>query len=171
VVISKRQTVWVGIELTLAVLFLGGFGLGLWGLRVSRAAFHADAPSATELQVTVFAIVATPASKAVDSNLAGIKPQLEKLLPRNGFKLLDVQSKRIGVGESVACELTDGYRAQTFLVRSADEDAKIELRCELRQANAREFSTLVRAPLNQLFFYERTLPNKSQLLIGVGARY
>jgi hypothetical protein len=56
------------------------------------------------------------------------------------------------------------------LVRSLDDDGKVELRCELFQDEAMRFSTVVKTPLNQLFFCQRPLPDKSQLLIGMGAR-
>ena len=58
-------------------------------------------PTTTARQVTVFGIIATPGSKTADSNLASIKTQLDKLLPKHGFRLLDAQSKRIVAGEIV----------------------------------------------------------------------
>jgi hypothetical protein len=167
---SRRRVLWIGIEITLAALAIAGLALGLGGLRVSRAEVDRAPTKEVARQVTVFAIIATPASKAVDSNLTSIKSQLESLVPQHGFKLLDAQSKRIEAGESVACESNNGYRAETFLVRPMDEHGKVELRCELLLNQVRQFSTLVRVPLYQLFFYERALPDHSRLLIGVGAR-
>jgi len=121
-------------------------------------------------QVTVFGIIATPGSKTADSNLASIKAQLDKLLPQHGFRLLDVQSKRIVAGESVTCDLSNGYTVATFLVQLVDDNGKVQLRCELFQDQSHQFSTLVKTPLNQLFFCQRALQDGSQLLIGVGAR-
>ena len=45
-------------------------------------------------QVTVFGVLATPNAKTVDSRLSNIiQSQLDKLLPKNGFKLLDARSE------------------------------------------------------------------------------
>ena len=120
--------------------------------------------------MTVFAIVATPGDKNVDSNLTSIRSQLDRLLPRHGFKLLDVQNKEIMTGESVVCDLRNGYTTQVSLLGPVDENGKVKLRCELLLNQGREFSTLVKTPLNQLFFCERTLADGTRLLIGVGAR-
>jgi hypothetical protein len=121
-------------------------------------------------QVTVFAISASPVGKTIDPRLSSIKGQLKKLIPQHGFTLLDAQSKRIGVGDSVACQLKDGHRAEAFLVEPVDEEGKVQVRCELLRDDVRESSTLVRTPVNQLFFLEQLLPDHSRLLVGVGAR-
>jgi hypothetical protein len=145
--------------------------LALFGLKLSRAEVPGDSSSAVSQQVTVFVILATPGSKAVDSKLANIKAQLNRLLPHHGFKLLDAQSRRIVAGESVTCELGSGYTAETSLVRPVDENGKVLLRCELFLNKERQFSAKVKAPLSQLFFCERPfLDDRSKLLIGVGAR-
>jgi hypothetical protein len=167
---SRRRALRIGIGLTAVLLAVGGLALGLGGLRISRAEVKAESDDNAARQVTVFAIVATPGSKTVDSRLVSIKTQLDKLLPHHVFRLLHVQSKRIVAGDSVACDLGNGYKAETFLVRSADDNGKIHLRCELFEDQSRLSSTLVKSPLNQLFFCQRGLPDKSQLLIGVGAR-
>jgi len=152
------------------VLAIGGLALGMGGLRVSRAEVNQDAGDVAR-QVTVIGIIATPGSRTIDSRLATIKSQLDKLKPKHGFKLLDAQRKRLEAGEAVACDLKNGYTSETVLVRPLDDGGKVELRFELRHDNTRLFSTLVKTPLNQLFFYERELADGSQLLIGVGARY
>lgn len=165
----RRRVCWMGFGLTAIALAVGGLGLGLGGLRISRAGVHQDATDVAR-QVTVVGIIATPQSSTIDSRLATIKSQLDKLKPKHGFKLLDAQSKRIEAEESVTCDLKNGYRSETVLVRSLDDSGKVELRCELWLDDARLFSTLVKTPLNQLFFYERELEDGSLLLIGVGAR-
>jgi hypothetical protein len=165
---SRRRAIWIGVEVTVVMLAFGGLALGLGGLRVSRAEVKVE--PADDMQVTIFAIVGTPGSKQVDSKLSTIKTQLDKLMPQHGFKLLDVQSKRIVPGESVACDLRNGYTTQTRLVGPVDENGKVPLRCELFLNQNRDFSTLVKTPLNQLFFCERELQDGSRLLIGVGAR-
>ena len=120
--------------------------------------------------MTLFAIIAIPGSNAIDPKLAAIAPQLRKLLPGHGFKLLDVRSKRLGAGESIRCDLGNGLAASTVLVRPLDENGKIELRCALQLNEIRQFDTPVATPPNQLFFCDRLLDDGTRLLIGVGAR-
>ncbi len=124
----------------------------------------------TARQVTVFAILATDDPAAIDPRLAAVNSQLRKVLPGHGFKLLDVESKRIEATQSVTCDLGNGYKAETVLVRPLDENGKVQLRCNLSQQGLKEFSILVNTPINQLFFYERSLKDGTRVLIGVGAR-
>jgi hypothetical protein len=167
---SRRRSGRLAIELAVAALACGGLALGLCGLHVSRAEMDTKTAYDEARQVTVFGVIATPGSKTADSSLSSIKTQLDKLLPKHGFRLLDVQSKRILAGELVACGLSNGYTVETSLVQPVDENGKVQLRCELFQGQAHQFSTLVKTPLNQLFFCQRELQDGSQLLIGVGAR-
>ncbi len=166
----KRRPAWFGIELAIALIASGGLVLGISGIRVSRGEVEATASENVARQVTVFGVVATPGAKSVDSKLMSINAQLGKLLPKHGFKLLDAQSERIVAGESVTCKLAGDYTAVISLVRSLDDNGKVELRCELFQNEMSQFSTLVKSPLNQLFFCQRPLDDGSQLLIGMGAR-
>jgi hypothetical protein len=124
----------------------------------------------TERQVTLFAILAIPSSSEVDPRLDTVKTQLRKVLPGYGFKLRDVLSKRIEAGQSLTCDLGNGYKAEALLVKSLDENGKVQLRCNLTYKGIKEFSTLVKSPVNQLFFYERSLRQGTRVLIGVGAR-
>ena len=166
-----RRRLWSACDRT------GGGGAGLrWiGVGTVRAPCVAgrDGCKAADdeaRQVTVFGVIATPGSKTADTNLATIKTQLDKLLPKHGFKLLDAQSKRIVAGESVTCDLRNGYTVVTSLVQPVDENGKVQIRCELFRDQDRQFSTVVKTPPNQLFFCQRALQDGSQLLIGVGAR-
>jgi hypothetical protein len=150
-----------------------GLGLTLDGPRPDQAPVPPKLKSSadeTARQVTVFAILATPDATAIDPRLATVNGQLRKVLPGHGFKLLDVQSKRIEASQSVTCDLGNGYKAETVLVRPLDENGKVQLRCTLSRQGVREFSTLVKTPINQLFFYERSLKDETRVLIGVGAR-
>jgi hypothetical protein len=125
----------------------------------------------TARQVTVFAILATRNAPTADTRLNNnVKAQLRKILPDHGFKLLDVQSKNIEVNQALTCDLGGGYTAETVLVKSLDENGKVQLRCRVVHDKVPEFTTLVKTPVNQLFFYERSLKNGSRVLIGVGAR-
>src|SRR5438132_11252162 len=94
-----------GIGLTVMAMVVVGLRLGPDGLRRARAEAGDDGAR----QVTVFAILAKPGSKAVDSKLASIEAQLNRLLPHHGFKLLDAQSKPLVAGESVVSDLGHAY--------------------------------------------------------------
>jgi hypothetical protein len=132
---------------------------------------QAQLPAAEQArQVTLFAVIAVPGSSAIDPKLAGIEPQLRRLLPGHGFELLNVRSKRLQVGESVRCDLGSGWTAATDLVQPLDQNGKIELRCRLLQNDVPQFTTEVATPPNQLFFCDRMIDNGKRLLIGVGAR-
>jgi hypothetical protein len=167
---SRGRNGRLAIELAVVALAIGGLALGLCGIRVSGA--HAGDRAADDLarQVTVFGIIATPGARTTDVKLASIKTQLEKLLPKHGFRLVGARSNRVVAGESVGCDLDDGYTVVTSVVQPMDENGKVQLRCELFQSQMRQFSTLVSTPLNQLFFCQRQLGDGSQLLIGVAAR-
>ncbi len=165
----------LGLGVVLAVVPGNGVGLGQ---TVGRPRAAQDPPEPdyrssadeTARQVTVFAILATADPSLIDARLASVNAQLRKVLPDHGFKLLDVKSKRIEATQSVTCDLGNGYKAETVLVRPLDENGKVQLRCNLSQQGTKEFSTLVKTPINQLFFYERSLKDGSRVLIGVGAR-
>ena len=108
--VTRRRSGGLAIELAVAALAFGGLVLGLCGLHVSRAEMDTKTADDEARQVTVFGIIATPGSKTADTNLATIKTQLDKLLPKHGFKLLDAQSKRIVAGESVTGDLATATR-------------------------------------------------------------
>jgi hypothetical protein len=158
-------------RLIVVALLLGGLAVLLSGLHVYRAGFNKDGDDEViARQVTAFGVLATPNAKTVDSRVSNVQSQLAKLLPKNGFKLLDARSERIVDGESVTCSLGHDYTLTTVLVKPLDENGKVELRCELFRGKVSEFSTLVKTPLDQLFFCQRALNDGSKLLIGVGAR-
>ena len=117
----------MGIPLVAAVVF-SGLVLGLGGLRVSHAQTKTKMAASHEeaRQVTVFAIIATPGSKAVDSKLADIQGQLNRLLPNHGLKLRDAQSGRVVAGESVDCDLGNGCTLETSLIQPIDENGKVK---------------------------------------------
>jgi len=154
-----------------AALIFSGLVASVVGLRVSHAQTKAESGPEVARQVTVFAIIATPGTRSVDSKLTSIQGQLNRLLPQHGFKLLDAQSGRVVAGESVDSDLGHGYRVETSLVQPVDENGKVKLRCELFLDRSLQFSATVKAPLNQLFFCERPfLDDGSKLLLGVGVR-
>ncbi|MCA1684655.1 MAG: hypothetical protein LC745_01465 [Planctomycetia bacterium] len=121
-------------------------------------------------QVTLFGMIASPHDLGVDPKLAKIEPQLRKLLPNHGFRLLDVQSKRLTAGQTLSCQLEDGFSAATTLVQPADPDGKVQLRCTMLRKQTVLLETLVSTPPNQLFFCDKVLGGGTRLLIGIGAR-
>ncbi|MFO0952716.1 MAG: hypothetical protein U0835_16520 [Isosphaeraceae bacterium] len=129
----------------------------------------APAPSAGR-QVTLFGVIASPIDPRIDPKLASIEPQLRRLLPGHGFRLLGAQSKRLGVNESLTCPLGDGYSAQTVLVHPFDDNGKVQLRCSVLFNQSVQLESQVSTPPNQLFFSDKLLPNGTRLLVGVGAR-
>lgn len=137
--------------------------------RLPRAQAQLQAAESAR-QVTLFAVIAVPGSSAIDPKLAGIEPQLRRLLPGHGFNLLDVRSKRLQAGESIRCDMGDGWTAATELMQPLDQNGKVELRCRLFQNDVVQFDTRVATPPNQLFFCDRMIDNSRRLLIGVGAR-
>jgi hypothetical protein len=168
----RRPAISIAVY-SLAALYTSSIFAGAAALIVQPAVDSPQKATAAETarQVTAFAILAIPNSATIDPRLtANVKAQLHKILPDHGFKLLDVQSKRIEVDQAVTCNLGKGYTAETTLVRPLDENGKVHLRCKIALEKATQFSTLVKTPANQLFFYERSLKDGSRVLIGVGAR-
>ena len=121
-------------------------------------------------QVTLFGVVAVPADPAIDPRLAKVAPHLRRLLPGHGFRLLGVKSERLRPGQSLSCDLTGDWVASTQLVDPLDANGKVQLRFDLAYRGENQFSTGVTTPANQLFFCDKTLPDHSGLLIGIGAR-
>ena len=103
-----------------------------------QAGFKSSADE-TARQVTMFAILATAGPPTVDSRLGSIRTQLRKALPGHGFRLIDVESKRIEAHQSVTCDLGHGYKAETILVLPFDEAGKVHLRCVLSKDGPRSF--------------------------------
>lgn len=121
-------------------------------------------------QVTVFAIRATDDAGSVDPRLSSVRVQLRKMLPDHGFQLIEARSQRLGPGETLTCDLGEGREAQTTLIAHAEDADRVQFQCRLVDGDAPVYSTVVDAPENQLFFYERSLSDGTLVLIGVGAR-
>ena len=121
-------------------------------------------------QVTVFGVLATPGAKTVDSRLSNIHPSVGQVASRERIQAPRRPQRAHRRWRIDHCNLGNGYTLTTSLVKPLDENGKVELRCELFHDKISEFSTLVKTPVNQLFFCQRALKNGSQFLIGVGAR-
>ena len=122
-------------------------------------------------QVTLFGIVAIPNSQVIDPKLEKIVPQLRALLPGHGFKLLEVQSKRLAPGQKLECDFkVNGFSGSTTMVEPLDSNGKVQLKVGLYQDGGLQFETFVNTPPNQLFFCDKLFSDGSRLLIGVAAR-
>lgn len=178
----RDYTLWLQIALVVLGVSVSGLIVAR-RLRTYRASASALVPAeppspaiapalGEPRQVTVFAIRALPGDPKIDPRLSSVKAQLRKVLPDHGFELLEVQTGRLEPGDPpLTCDLGRGWRAETTLEPpSADDFGRVRLRCELIDGAEPRFSTLVDAPENQLFFYERALHDGMHVLIGVGAR-
>lgn len=138
----------------------------LLGLRPATTRAQ-DVPSR---QVTVFGILANPNDATLDAKLKPIAPQLRRLFPGHGFKLLGAETRRIAQGQSVICDLGDGFEAGAQLMSPYDANGKTQLRFELDQDGMIDFARIVSTPTNQLFFLDKRLPDGTRLIIGIGVR-
>jgi hypothetical protein len=156
---SASRRVWVAFLCVLAA------GPARFGASPARA----QDPSASR-QVTVFGIVASPNDNTLDPRLRPIGAQLRRLFPGHGFKLVGVDTQRIGTGQSGVFELDGSFQAQVQLLSAFDANGKAQLRFELDHSGQLEFATLLTTPLNQLSFCDRRFSDGSRLVIGVGVR-
>ena len=131
---------------------------------------RAEAQGMPARQITVFGVMATPGGGPSDPKLAPVLPQLRRLLPDHGFKLIKIESQRATAGEIVTCELGDGFAASSQLVTAMDPNGKVQMRFDLSYEGVPMFQTIVTTPPDQAMFCEKPLPNGSRLLIGLGAR-
>jgi hypothetical protein len=135
----------------------------------------APAPSRAQVlddsrQVTVFGILATPDGSEIDPKLKKIAPQLRRIFPEHGFRLLGVETRRVEPDESVTVALGEAVDAGARLVTPLDPDGKAELRVQIREPGRFDFETTVNTPLNQLFFLDKRYPDGSRLIVGIGVR-
>jgi hypothetical protein len=170
---ASSGTLLVSRPLTAArcrVAWMGMVVCAALGLSATRPAVAQQEGYDTSRQVTLFGILATPNDDSLDPKLKPIGPQLRRLFPNHGFKLLGVETQRVGVGQSLPLALGAGYEAQAQLVSPLDINGKAQLRFELDHNNTFDFATLVTTPLNQLFFLEKRFPDGSRLVMGIGVR-
>jgi hypothetical protein len=121
-------------------------------------------------QVTLFAVIASKDNLRIDPKLSKISPQLRKLLPNHGFRLLSVKTKRLMAGQTLTVPLGEGLMAATTLNEAVDANGKVKLKCEVLRAQDVLLESLVTTPANQLFFCDKMLPDSTRLLVGIGAR-
>src|ERR1035438_10528512 len=118
---GRRYSRRFGIELALAVFAFGALAVLISGVHVSRAGVKGGGDDDKARQVTIFGVLATPGGKTLDPRLSNIHKELDKLLPKNGVRLLDARSERIVDGEDVTCNLGNGY---TLTTRSEDHTSE-----------------------------------------------
>ena len=78
-------------KLLLAALILLGVGLGS----------TPEAQESRSRQVTLFGIQAFPGQTISDPKLSDVLPQLRRLMPDHGFRLLGTENERLAVGQQV----------------------------------------------------------------------
>jgi hypothetical protein len=149
-------------------------GLSLFPFRPLDRPAHTATPAQDEKdsrQVTVFGIEATPGKAHVDPALLDVAPQLRKLLPDHGFRLLASENQRAVKGEKLSCDLGDTLKLTIDLRNRLTPDGKVVMGVRLDQGEKREalVETEVSTPPNQLCFLEKKLDGRV-LLIGLGAR-
>lgn len=128
-------------------------------------------PGDSARQVVVVGVEATPGSTAMDPKIAPVvQAQLRKLRPNHGFRLIKVKGERIGAGQSVKCDLDDGFAVQAKLTHPGDPNGKVQLQFNLTLFGESEFQTIVATPPDQFNFFDKALPTGNRLIVGVGAR-
>lgn len=144
-------------------------GVLVWAAWLNPPAADAQAPTGSR-HVTVFGILASPSDRSLDPRLKPIEHQLRRLFPDHGFKLVGVDTRRLGTGQSQVFELGGDFEAQVQLLNAFDAQGKTQLRFELDNLGQLEFATVLTTPLNQLSFCDRRFGDGSRLVIGVGVR-
>ena len=144
--------------------------LAFLALAVSAPSHARQLEDAPARQVTLLGVIASPRDPFIDPKLEKFEPQLRKLLPGHGFRLLDVRSTRLTAGQSVSCDFRNGLTTSVTLVQPADDNGKVQLRCAVVRDRVVMMETHVSTPPNQLFFCDKELDGGERLLIGVGAR-
>ncbi|MFO0959906.1 MAG: hypothetical protein U0800_21135 [Isosphaeraceae bacterium] len=145
-------------------------GAVLWLLLAVPTPGLGQTPAPGTPQVTLFGILAEPGSKTIDKELRTVAPQLQRLLPNHGFKLLGSQSRPLPVGQTVSCPLGEGWSAEATMVIPQDVEGKVNLRVTIHHVGEPSFQRIIRTPPNQLFFSDIALPNGNRIVIGMGAR-
>jgi hypothetical protein len=171
----RARHLWFGggsAALACLALFASARALPIWAQETSRADGPPSRSAAVPSQVTLCGIQATPGTSKIDAKLRRkhLDPQLRKMFPGYGFRLLAVDSRPLVAGQTLTCELEDGYAAKVELIDPFDKDGKARLRVRLVRRAATAFETVVTVPPNQLFFCDKALPDKTRLILGIAVR-
>lgn len=143
--------------------------LAAWSLPAGPA--RASWQGAPARQLVVFGVLATPGSSAMDAKITPVVgAQLRRALPNHGFKLISIKRESVLAGQSVVCDLGDGFVSSAQLLNPLDVNGKVQMRYDLSLFGGSQFQTVVVTPPDQFNFFDKILPNNSHLLVGVGAR-
>lgn len=122
-------------------------------------------------QVVMFGVLATPGSTAMDPKISPVvAARLRRTLPNHGFKLIKVSSARVVAGGSLNLSLGGGFATRAQLITPLDANGKVQMRFDLSLDGFSQFQSIVTTPADQFNYFDKTLPDDSHLLIGVGAR-
>jgi hypothetical protein len=159
---------WVfGLAVGWTLVMMGGVDASWIGRQATRGVIPQVVPGR---QVTVFAILATPGSTAVDPQLNQVAAQLQRLLPNHAFRLIAARNERLGAGRSLSVPLPNELTLSTTLAAVTDAQGKVQLDLTLKSPTATLVSSSVRTPPNQLVFLDKTLETGQRLVFGLAAR-
>ena len=122
-------------------------------------------------QVVMFGVVATPGGKEMDKKIPKVvADRLRRSLPNHSFTLVKAKSVRLVAGESLSLPLGSGFVTKAQLITPLDPNGKVQMRFDLSLDGFSQFQSIVTTPADQFNFFDKTMPDDSHLLIGVGAR-
>jgi hypothetical protein len=122
-------------------------------------------------QVVMFGVIATPGSTAMDPKIPTVvAARLRRTLPGHGFRLVKAKSARLVAGQALDLPLGGGFATKAELITPLDPNGKVQMRFDLSLDGFSQFQSIVTTPADQFNFFDKTMPDNSHLLIGVGAR-
>ncbi len=121
-------------------------------------------------QVTLFGIQAVPNNGFIDPKLQSIADQLRRAKPNHGFRLIRSQTQRLEEAGTLVCELVPGSDIKAKLVDARDPKGQVCFDFQIVLNRQTLVNTRLLTPPNQLLFVEKSLPDGTLLLVGLGAR-
>jgi hypothetical protein len=131
----------------------------------------AEAQQTQGRQVVMFGVLATPGGTSMDPKIPPlIAARLRKSLPGHSFRLVKAKSERLVAGETLTLSLGAGVVTKAQLITPLDANGKVQMKFNLSLDGFSQFQSVVTTPADQFNFFDKTLPDNSHFLIGVGAR-
>ena len=122
-------------------------------------------------QVVMFGVLATPGGTKMDSKIPPlIAARLRRTLPGHSFRLVKAKSERLVAGETLVLPLGAGFTTKAQLITPLDANGKVQMKFDLSLDGYSQFQSTVTTPADQFNFFDKTLPDNSHFLVGVGAR-